>query len=1009
MLEVRLLGQFDMRQDGYPIVVPSRSGQSLLAYLLLNAGYAHRREMLAGLLWPDSTESNARSYLRHALWRVRKAIGDDHLTIDNISIAFNENSDYWLDVSILERGLPDSPSIDNLLSDVSVYAGEFLPGFYDEWVAKERDRLQMAFEHKMDFLLAALVRERRWREVQEWGEHWIAHGHAPEPAFRALMIAQGASGNLSGVAVAYQRCVESLRSELGVEPSDLTQATFEALSNGEVPPGASTHPDPLRIPTDHAPDSPPTPFTPFVGRQNELATITNLLGDPACRLLTLVGPGGIGKTRLAIEVTESINNNCTDICWVSLAPVASPELLTTTIAGSFRLSFTSGQDSKLQLLNYLRNKELLLILDSFEHLLDGAGLVAEILQAAPHIKIIVTTRERLNLHGEWLFEVGGLEFPTNKAVESKTGWAAVALFVQNARRIEPGFSLSVHRQPFVIRICQMVEGNPLAIELASSWLTVLSCEDIAKELEADLDFLEVTLRDVPERHRSLRAVFDHSWRMLSNEEREVFKKLSVFRGGFSGKAARHVAGATLTALSALSTKSFLRRAPSGRLFVHQTLLQYGGEKLSENTDTKVEIGHAHCQYCAELLERSLDDLQGQHQHRALAEIEAEIGNIRAAWHWAIGHRLLNEIGKMLDGFYLFYELRGWFQEGEESIEDAVELARALHEVEASYDTEYLLGKCLARQGLFCVSQGRYGKAKDLLSESLVIMRRLGKREELAFTLGGMGSLAWDIGEPAEAVRRHKESLAIYREVSDRIGAAQTLSRLGFIHMSLGKVEEAERYLHESLAISSQVGNRVGRDSPLSTLGWVSYVNGNYQEARQFFLEGLTISNEFGNRMTLALNQAGLSMAMNALGHHKQARQLGQESLTTARDIGYQPAIVTALVGLGDASRALGDCDEAWQCFREGFEIALELKLVPMLLILAIGTASLLIQDGKKEFAAEILSFVQHNNEGLGAMGKVAEQRLSELANELQSDVFVAARERGKARKIERIVEEMIMM
>ena len=1009
MLEVRLLGQFDVRQDGYPIVVPSRSGQSLLAYLLLNVGYAHRREMLAGLLWSDSTDSNARSYLRHALWRVRKAIGDDHLTIDSISIAFDENSDYWFDVSILERGLPDSPSIDNLLSDVSVYAGELLPGFYDEWVAKERDRLQMAFEHKMDLLLAALVRERRWREVQEWGEHWIAHGHAPEPAFRALMIAQGASGNISGVAVAYQRCVESLRSELGVEPSDLTRATFKALSNGEAPPGAPTQPA-LRIPTDHAPvHSPPTPSTPFVGRQNELAAITNLLGDHTCRLLTLVGPGGIGKTRLAIKVAETIDSNGTDICWVSLDSVASAALLTTTIAESLKLSFTSGQDPRLQLLNYLRNKELLLILDSFEHLLDGADLVAEILQTALRIKIIVTTRERLNLQGEWLLEIGGMEFPTNETGESGANWTALALFAQSARRLEPEFSLSIHNQPFVIQICQLVEGNPLAIELASSWLTVLSCEDIAKELEANLDLLEATLRDVPERHRSLRAVFDHSWRLLSNEEKEVFKKLSIFHGGFSGKAARHVAGASLTTLSALSTKSFLHRAPSGRLYAHQTLLQYGGEKLSENPEIEAEIGHAHCQYYAELLQRNLDDVRGQRQHLALTEIEVEIDNIRSAWHWAIEYRHLNEIGKMLDVFHLFYELRGWFLEGEESIKDAVGLARALCDAEASYDIEYLLGKCLARQGFFCVGQGRYGKAKELLSESLDIMRRLGEHEEIAFALGGLGGLAWDIGEHAESVQLHKESLAICRKVNDRIGAARVLNQLGFIYMSLGRFEEAERSLHESLAISNQIGNRIGRDKPLSTLGWVSYVNGNYQEAGQFFSEGLAISNEFGNRMTLCLNQAGLSMAMNALGHHKQARELGQESLTTARDIGYQPAIVTALVGLGDAARALGDYDEAWQCFREGFEIALGHKLFPMLLLLAIGSALLLIQEGNKEFAAELLSFVRYNDEGLGAMGKIAEQRLSELANDLQDDVFAEARERGKAKGIEKIVEEISTM
>ena len=240
MLEVKLLGQFDVRREGASIAVPSRPAQSLLAYLILNAGTAYRREKLAGLLWPDSTEENARSYLRHELWRLRKVIeptaprkrAPKYLLIDEISIEFDAHSDYWLDASVLKNVNGQPASADDLMGALAVYSGELLPGFYDDWVVLERERLQATFEQKMARLLDALLEERRWADVLEWGERWISLGQTPEPAYRALMIAHNALGDLSKVAAVWQRCAESMRAQLGVEPSEQTRALFEQLRQG---------------------------------------------------------------------------------------------------------------------------------------------------------------------------------------------------------------------------------------------------------------------------------------------------------------------------------------------------------------------------------------------------------------------------------------------------------------------------------------------------------------------------------------------------------------------------------------------------------------------------------------------------------------------------------------------------------------------------------------------------------------------------------------------------------
>ncbi|HYN88101.1 MAG TPA: BTAD domain-containing putative transcriptional regulator, partial [Ardenticatenaceae bacterium] len=306
MLEVRVFGQFDVRLDGEPIELPSRPAQRLLAYLILSAGIAHPREKLAGLLRPDAEESNARRNLRIALWRLRKALepgGTNHrgfLLSDDLSIAFDADSQYWLDAAVLDRKRDPAWSVDELIEVVSTYRGELLPGFYDEWAVRERDRLQALFEHRMQLLLEELVAEKRWREVLEWGQHWISFAHAPEPAYRALMVAHAALGDLSSVTAILQRCTEALQRELGVQPSEETLALHERLSQGEEP-GAA----PLLLAALPAPGPPPFKGLHyfdegdaqlFFGRERLTARLLARLAED--RFLAVVGASGSGKSSL---------------------------------------------------------------------------------------------------------------------------------------------------------------------------------------------------------------------------------------------------------------------------------------------------------------------------------------------------------------------------------------------------------------------------------------------------------------------------------------------------------------------------------------------------------------------------------------------------------------------------------------------------------------------------------------------------------------------------------------
>jgi predicted ATPase/DNA-binding CsgD family transcriptional regulator len=701
---------------------------------------------------------------------------------------------------------------------------------------------------------------------------------------------------------------------------------------------------------------------PFIGRAEELSQVASLLRDRNCHLLTLVGPGGIGKTRLLLEAARQQQDAFPDgVFFVPLQPLASPDFIVPAIAEASNFQFYPGSEPKQQLLDYFRQKSLLLALDNFEHLLDSGELLAEILEEAPGVRMLVTSRERLNLREEWVLDVHGLHFPTSETEMELADYGAVQLFMHNAQRVHVGFVLEDAQKPALIRICQLVRGMPLGLELASAWVRALSCEEIATEIARSLDILATSARNVPPRHRNMRAAIDHSWGLLTNEEREVFKQLSVFRGGFRKEAALYVAGTSLPTLSALVDKSLLRVAANGRYDIHELLRQYGQEKLESLSVEHEQTLDLHSAFYADFMGQCEQDLKRSRQMEAVREIEAEVDNVREAWHRAVTRHKSVEIQKYMWSLLIFYDMQGWLLEGEETFGKATQIFElAVDEP----DTSCVLGQLYARQAWLGIRLGYYEKAKSLLLTSLGILRPLDAQREVAFSLVLLGDVAIYLGEYTQAEASFREATAIYREEGDPFEQAWLLGNQAKLDRRLGNYTQARQSAQESVALHRSSGERAGLADSLIQLGQIMEELGNYQEARQLYQESLAIANDLPHPIEIGDSLFYLGRVAHMLQNDTEASHYFHHAMQTARDIG-------------------------------AFRLQLDVLL---------GMTEVLVGQVSQEHTVELLALIVEHPASHRETRERAQKILDELARELSPGVFQSSLEKGQATRLDQAID-----
>ena len=739
---------------------------------------------------------------------------------------------------------------------------------------------------------------------------------------------------------------------------------------------------------------------PLIGREFELAEIGRFIKDPKCRLLTLTGAGGIGKTRLTLEAAAQLQTDFGyGAIFIPLAPLSSRDQIVTAIADALGIVLYNASDRSVQLIAHLRNKELLLVLDNFEHLLNQkecTSLPGDLLQGAPSVKLFVTSREPLQLQAEWVFEVRGLPVPDIDGSDPLETSSAVKLFIQRAQQTRAGFEPTPEDRTAIRQICQLVDGMPLAIEMAAAWTRTLSCSEIAREIQSNINFLTTSARDVTERHRSIRATLDYSWKLLSTDEQTALRRLSVFKGGVTREAAEAVAGTNLTLLSALVAKSLLHRAEPGRYDMHELVRQYALEYLMKNETEYLETRDCHSAYYSSLLEQRGAGFKGVDQSTVAAELAAEIANLRQAWQWAGERGQALQVNHAADTLFWLYESRCDCREGvplfgyvSKSLE---ENSKSSMGTTFRSDEIYDLARArvMAYQGFFCLRQGQHPQSKDLLERSLAILRPMADggspaaRDALSNTLAFLGMLTVSLGDYTNGNRFLNEGLEIKRTNKDGWGIAFCLRQLGVLGFYQGAYDEADRLLSEGLEISRALGNAWAIAYSLDFLSTAAYARGAYAEAEKLLREGLVLSKQVGDRFTTAYALNGLGLVKQSLGDHAEAQQLLEDSIVIWREIGDQASLAQSLNNLGDILLEMGNRTEAERCFLEALAVARNAGLVPTMLDALLGSASLRAAEGSTETALRALAHIKGHPAAIETTKKRAEALYSRLQSELST-------------------------
>jgi predicted ATPase/DNA-binding SARP family transcriptional activator/DNA-binding CsgD family transcriptional regulator/Flp pilus assembly protein TadD len=927
-MRIRVLGGFSVSVGSRTIKGSAwrlRKSASLVKLLALSSGHRMHREQVLDMLWPDLGSRAAANNLRQALHAARRALEPDraadsrYLASQNESLALCPRGDLWVDVNAFEAAVATARrSRDTAAYRVALelYPGELLPDDrYEEWVDNRRQELGGTFFSVL-FELASLYEEHgEYGRGVETLQRSLSVEPTNEEAHAGLMRLHALSGKQKAALSQYEQLRKVLSRQFGTEPTVTTRRLREEIAAGEFPP--SLH-SPAAPPQEGASDlsrhNLPARRTSFVGREREMVELKRSIS--MTRLMTLTGAGGSGKTRLALEVAKDLVGSYADGVWlVELAPISEPGLVVQEVAGALGAQEQPGRPLLESLLDTLDDKDMLLLLDNCEHLIDAvASLTIALLDSCPQMRVLATSRERLGVRGElpWLMPSlsapGTEETPTVKELE---GYESARLFADRASEGHPDFELTPKNAQAVAQICTRLEGIPLAIELAAARVGILSAEQISERLQYSLKLLTRGGRTADHRHRTLRATLDWSYDLLGEPEQALFGRLSAFAGGFTLEAAESVGVQgggfeeedVLELLTILVEKSLVVAEESwesgARYGMLEPVRQYAREKLNVSGEAEA-VRSQHAEFFLALAEEAEPELKGSRQVEWLDRLEIEHDNHRAALSWALGRGM--DLGpRMAGALCLFWYTRGYLNEGRTYLEA---VARS-DVVPASVRAKVLDGL-----GWIAEPQGDYERARLAYQESLKLYRTSNDMTGVANALGDLGSLALDRGDYEQATSLLEQSLTLHRELESREDLIGILDGLGVLASAKGDREQSISLFSEALKLSQETGNVRRTAASLGNLGITMLVHGDSEQATVFLDESLALFREIGDSSNIAIGLIHSALAALTQGEHGQVQMLTEESLEFLQKAGNRQHIADCLEIMAGAAGAQGRAHRA---------------------------------------------------------------------------------------------------